>query len=106
MKKISILFSLVLLATSCVKQMEEPESAKIAGMWAVVDDNGFSNKYINIGFIVLTLLQVLIFITPIRDILHIVPLNLNQVMIIIVINIISFIFIELIKPVVVKKFKD
>lgn len=66
----------------------------------------FSNKYINIGFIVLTLLQVLIFITPIRDILHIVPLNLNQVMIIIVINIISFIFIELIKPVVVKKFKD
>ena len=66
----------------------------------------FSNKYINIGFIVLTLLQVLIFITPIRDILHIVPLNLSQVMIIIVINIISFIFIELIKPIIVKHFKD
>ena len=46
MKKISILFSLVLLATSCVKQMEEPESAKIAGMWAVVEDNDLTNKYI------------------------------------------------------------
>ena len=46
MKKISILFSLVLLASSCVKQMEEPESAKIAGMWVVVDDNDFTTKYI------------------------------------------------------------
>jgi len=46
MKKTSILFSLVLLASSCVKQMEEPESAKIAGMWAVVDDNDFAIKYI------------------------------------------------------------
>ena len=46
MKKISILFSLVLLASSCVRQMEEPESAKIAGMWAVVDDNNFATKYI------------------------------------------------------------
>ena len=46
MKKISILFSLVLLASSCVKQMEEPESAKIAGMWAVVDDKDFTTKYI------------------------------------------------------------
>lgn len=66
----------------------------------------FSNKYINIGFITLSLLQILIFITPIRDILHIVPLNLYQVMIIIAINIISFIFIELIKPLIVKSFKD
>ncbi len=46
MKKISILFSLVLLTSSCVKQMEEPESAKIAGMWVVVEDNDFTNKYI------------------------------------------------------------
>ena len=46
MKKISILFSLVLLSSSCIKQMEEPESAKIAGMWAVVDDNDFTTKYI------------------------------------------------------------
>ena len=46
MKKISILFSLVLLASSCVEQMEEPESAKIAGMWAIVDDNDFTTKYL------------------------------------------------------------
>ena len=46
MKKISILFSLVLLASSCVKQMEEPESAKIAGMWAVVEDNDRTARYV------------------------------------------------------------
>lgn len=72
----------------------------------IVKHGFFSNKYINIGFITLSLLQILIFITPIRDILHIVPLNIYQVMIIIAINIISFIFIELIKPLIVKSFKD
>ena len=46
MKKTSILFSLVLLASSCVKQMEEPESAKIAGMWAVVEDNDRTARYV------------------------------------------------------------
>ena len=51
MKKISILFPLVLLASSCVRQMEEPESAKIAGMWAVVEDNDFTNKYIKLMMI-------------------------------------------------------
>lgn len=66
----------------------------------------FSNKYINIGFVALIILQILIFITPMRNILHIVPLNLSQIMIIVVINIISFIFIELIKPIIVKNFKD
>ena len=66
----------------------------------------FSNKYINIGFVALTILQFLIFVTPMRNILHIVSLKFSQVMIIIVINIISFIFIELIKPIIVKYFKD
>ena len=46
MKKISVLFFVVVLALSCVKQMEEPESARISGMWALVDDNGLANKYI------------------------------------------------------------
>lgn len=31
---------------SCVKQMEEPESLKIAGTWAVVDDNNLTSKYV------------------------------------------------------------
>ena len=45
MKKILVLFSIVLLASSCIKQMEEPESAKIAGIWAVVDSDDFTSTY-------------------------------------------------------------
>lgn len=66
----------------------------------------FSNKYMNIGIILLTVIQILIFITPIKNLLHVVNLNFNQVIIIIVVNIVSFIFIELIKPIIVKFFKD
>lgn len=66
----------------------------------------FSNKYMNIGMLALIIIQILIFITPIRNLLHIVPLGFSQVMIIIIINLISFIFIEIMKPVIAKNFKD
>ena len=66
----------------------------------------FTNKYINIGFVLLSVLQFLIFVTPVRKILHITPLSLGSVLIIIVINIISFIFIEMIKPIIAKYLKD
>lgn len=66
----------------------------------------FSNKYINIGFIALTIIQILVFITPLRNILNIVPLGYEPIMIIAIVNIISFLFIEAIKPLIVKMFKD
>ena len=66
----------------------------------------FTNKYMNIGVVILTLLQIIIFITPLRDVLHIAPLGFDQLMLIIVLNIISFIFIELLKPILSKKLED
>lgn len=66
----------------------------------------FSNKYVNIGFIMLILLQVIIFITPLKNILRIVTLNFNQLLIIIIINILAFIILELLKPFITNKFKD
>ena len=66
----------------------------------------FSNKYVNIGFIMLILLQVIIFLTPLKNILRIVTLNFNQLLIIIIINILAFILLELLKPFITNKFKD
>lgn len=66
----------------------------------------FSNKYVNIGFIMLILLQVIIFLTPLKNILRIVTLNFNQLLIIIIINILAFIILELLKPFITNKFKD
>ena len=66
----------------------------------------FSNKYVNIGFIILILLQVIIFLTPLKNILRIVTLNFNQLLIIIIINILAFIILELLKPFITNKFKD
>ncbi len=65
-----------------------------------------NNKYMNVGMIVLIIIQILIFITPIRYLLHIVPLESSQVIIIVIINLISFIFIEIMKPIIAKYFKD
>ena len=66
----------------------------------------FSNKYVNIGFIMLILLQVIIFLTPLKNILRIVTLNFNQLLIIIIINILAFVILELLKPFITNKFKD
>ncbi len=65
-----------------------------------------SNKYMNVGMVLLIIIQILIFITPIRKLLHIIPLGFSQIMIIIIINIISFIFIEILKPIIAKYFRD
>ncbi len=66
----------------------------------------FSNKYLNIGFILIVIVQVLTFITPIGGLLKIVPLAFNQVMFIFIVNIIVFLLIELSKPLVRKAFID
>ena len=66
----------------------------------------FSNKAMNIGMIVLTLMQILVFTTPIGSIFKIVPLSMAQVGIIILINIFAFIFVDLSKLVLRKFLKD
>lgn len=66
----------------------------------------FSNKYVNIGFIALIVLQFLVFVTPIRGVLHVVPLDFTAVGMIIGMNLIAFIIIEFLKPIVRRFFKD
>jgi len=66
----------------------------------------FSNKVMNVGFIGLVLIQFVIFLTPISKMLHIVTLGFNEVLIIIILNVIAFLVIEVLKPIISKKFND
>lgn len=66
----------------------------------------FNNKIMNLGIISLILIQFIIFLTPISGILHIVTLGFSEVLIIIILNIIAFLFIEILKPIISKKFSD
>lgn len=46
MKKIVLAFSLLMyILSSCVQQMQEPESMKCAGYWAVVDEDDVASKF-------------------------------------------------------------
>jgi len=66
----------------------------------------FSNKAMNIGMLILTIMQILVFCTPIGQIFKITQLTLMQVLIILLINIVAFLFIEISKPIIAKFFKD
>ncbi len=66
----------------------------------------FSNKYFNVGLIVIIIIQILTFVTPARELLHIESLTLNQVGFVFIFNIVIFILVELSKGVINKFFKD
>ena len=66
----------------------------------------FSNKHLNIGILILILIQILVFFTPIGRIFGLAKITLSQFAFVAVINIISFVLIELLKPIIVKLFKD
>ena len=66
----------------------------------------FSNKPLNIGILVLILVQVAVFFTPLGKIFGLTTVTVSQFIYVFVVNIISLIIIELLKPYLVKKFRD
>lgn len=72
----------------------------------IVKHGLFSNKVMNIGMIFLILIQFLIFLTPVRKILHIVPIGMGGLLIIIILNIFVFLILELMKPILSRRFQD
>ena len=66
----------------------------------------FSNKVMNIGLIVIFIIELLIFMTPIGGLIYIATIDLNILIIVFLFNILGFIFYELGKPVLTKLFKD
>ncbi len=72
----------------------------------IIKQGLFSNKAMNIGILSLILMQLVVFLTPIGQIFKVTPLNFIQTMIVILINVFAFLFIEVSKPIIKKFFKD
>ena len=60
----------------------------------------FTNKYMNIGIFFLLLIQFLVFFTPIGKLFSLSIISVGQFMFILFINILSFVLIELTKPII------
>ena len=72
----------------------------------IVKHGLFSNKVMNIGMVFLILCQFIIFLTPISKILHIAPIGMGGLLIIIILNIFVFLLLELMKPILSRRFQD
>ena len=66
----------------------------------------FKNKQLNIGILALLVVQVIIFFSPIGKIFGLTTVTVTEFIYVIVINIISLVIIEMLKPWIVKHFKD
>lgn len=66
----------------------------------------FSNKAMNIGMIILTIMQLIVFGTPVGQIFNITAISFMQIVVIVLINIISFVLIDFLKLGVKKLFRD
>lgn len=66
----------------------------------------FSNKHLNLGIFVLLVVQTIVFFTPIGKLFGLVIVKVWQVALVIGINIIAFLVLEGLKPILVRLFKD
>lgn len=66
----------------------------------------FSNKHLNLGIIILFIIQLLVFFTPVGKLFGLVSITRVQFLFVILINILAFIILEALKPLVTKSFKD
>ena len=66
----------------------------------------FSNKPLNIGILALLLVQVIVFFSPIGRIFGLTTVTVLQFVYVIIINIISLLIIEMVKPFLAKHFED
>ncbi len=66
----------------------------------------FKNKQLNIGILALILVQIIVFFSPIGKIFGLEAITVNQFIYVILINLVSLVIIELLKPLIVKHFKD
>ncbi len=66
----------------------------------------FSNKHMNIGLLIVIFIELIVFMTPIRKLVHISAIHWNILLIVVIFNILGFIAYELFKPVLNRVFKD
>ncbi len=66
----------------------------------------FSNKYMNIGLIIVTAIEFLVFLTPIGSFIGLTRLDLMHLILLFVFNLIGLLLYELGKPILKRIFKD
>ena len=66
----------------------------------------FRNKQLNIGILALLVVQVIVFFSPVGKIFGLTTVTVTEFIYVIVINIISLVIIEMLKPWIVRHFKD
>ena len=72
----------------------------------IVNQGFFSNKQLNIGIIILIIIELLVFLTPIGKLINIVRVDTQLLLITLLFNSAGFFVYEGIKPLLVKIFKD
>lgn len=72
----------------------------------IIEKGIFSNKYLNLGILVLFVIQIIVFFTPAGKLFGLEIINMSQFIFVILVNLIAFIVLELLKPIITKIFKD
>ena len=72
----------------------------------IIEKGIFSNKYLNLGILVLFVIQIIVFFTPAGKLFGLKIINMSQFIFVILVNLIAFIVLELLKPIITKVFKD
>lgn len=73
---------------------------------SVVKQGLFSNKAMNYGLLLILLIELIVFITPIGKLISITSIDISLILIVFLINFMAIFIYELIKPFLVKWFKD
>ena len=66
----------------------------------------FSNKAMNYGLLLIFLIELIVFITPVGKLISIKSINICLILVVFIVNFMAIFIYELIKPLLVKWFKD
>ncbi len=73
---------------------------------SVIKQGLFSNKAMNYGLLLIILIELIVFITPVGKLISVTSINVSLILVVFLINFMAIFIYELIKPLLVKCFKD
>ena len=73
---------------------------------SVIKQGLFSNKAMNYGLLLIILIELIVFITPVGKLISVTSINISLISVVFLINFMAIFIYELIKPLLVKCFKD
>ena len=73
---------------------------------SVIKQGLFSNKAMNYGLLLIILIEFIVFITPVGKLIRVTSINISLILVVFLINFMAIFIYELIKPLLVKCFKD